>query len=70
VKYCNDLNAGNSLTSVPDGYFKQLPNLTSIDLYGNRLDEDALKVLRDVTRRRHKWFKLEGPPSGKPSGYN
>jgi hypothetical protein len=46
------------------------PYLTSIDLYGNRLDEDALKVLRDVTRRRHKWFKLEGPPSGKPSGYN
>ena len=35
VKYCNDLNAGNSLTSVPDGYFKQLPNLTSIDLSFN-----------------------------------
>ncbi len=35
MKYCNDLNAGNSLTSVPDGYFKQLPNLTSIDLSFN-----------------------------------
>jgi hypothetical protein len=29
------LTAGNSLTSVPDGYFQRLPNLTNIDLSFN-----------------------------------
>ena len=29
------LTAGNSLTSVPDGYFNRLPNLTNIDLSFN-----------------------------------
>jgi hypothetical protein len=35
--------AGNALTSIPDGYFHALPNLTAIDVSFN--DGDSTSVL-------------------------
>ena len=38
------LSAGNSLTSIPDGYFRTLPNLTAIDVSFNDGDSTGIQI--------------------------
>lgn len=40
----NAPSAGNALTSIPDGYFRTLPNLTAIDVSFNDGDSTGIQI--------------------------